>query len=147
MSTDRPDLPMFEGLNVREHAATASASIRAINHITGWPHGMTRPSDAYSVVSNLSSVAARVPQACEQIDRQLANWLAAGQVGIDYGRPFADNPGQAIAVTGSALRAAADRARELFAALDLAVQTLAYAHRTGPRLDELVDDVDNEVNG
>jgi hypothetical protein len=145
MSNDRPDLPTFDGRDVREHASAAAEAVRAINHITGWPHGMTYPSDAYSVTSRLASVAAMMPQACRQIDRQLAKWHAAGHIGIDRGQPFAGNPDGAVAVVAEAFDKAAARAEHLCVALDRAVQVLAAAHWTGPdRYVEIVDD--REVN-
>jgi hypothetical protein len=135
MSTDRPDLPTFDGRDVREHANSAAAAVRAINHITGWPHGMTYPSDAYTVLGRLASVAAMVPQAVGQIDHTVTGWHAAGHIGIDRGQPFAANPGEAVVAAASALARASDRAAELYEALDTATQALAYAHWTGLHTD------------
>ncbi|HEY3718414.1 MAG TPA: hypothetical protein VGL39_28150 [Jatrophihabitantaceae bacterium] len=150
MSDDRPDLPTFDGRDVREHAAAAAEAVRAINHITGWPHGMTYPSDAYSVLSRLAAVAAMLRQAFGQIDRQLAAWHAAGHVGIDRGTPFAGNPSGALATVTAALDEAAAGAEHLYVGLDHAGQTLSAAHWTGPDpYVEIVDDRDadsGEVN-
>jgi hypothetical protein len=144
MSTDRPDLPTFDGRDVREHAIDADESIRAINHITGWPHGMTYPSDAYTVISNLAALAAKLPQAFRQIDHTLHRWNAAGHVGIDRGRTYEGNPGGAVAETSRALAEAGNSAAELYTALDEAVQLLAGAHWTGPDpYVEIVDDRDD----
>ncbi len=132
MSTDRPDLPSFDGRDVREHASDADEAIRALNHITGWPHGMTYPSDAYSVTSNLAALAAKLPQAVRQIDRTLRRWNDAGHVGTDRGTPYAGNPDGAVAIVAAAFDEAALAAGQLHLALDQAVQVLAAAHWTGP---------------
>jgi hypothetical protein len=132
MSTDRPDLPTFDGRDVREHASAAAEAIRAINHITGWPRGMTYPSDAYSVVSRLTTVAAMLPQAFRQIDSWITEWHAAGRIGIDRGQLFADDQGEVVAVAVFALAKAGEWANALHGALDTAANVLSAAHWTGP---------------
>ena len=77
MSTDRPDLPTFDGRDVREHAIAADEAIRAINHITGWSHGMTYPSDAYTAVSNLDIARLPIPGNAEFLFVVLALILLA----------------------------------------------------------------------
>jgi hypothetical protein len=145
MSTDRSDLPTFDGRDVCEHASGADESIRAICHITGWPHGMTYPSDAHTVISNLAALAAKLPQAFRQIDHTLHRWNAAGHVGIDRGRTYEGNPGGAIVETSRALGEASNSAAELYTALHDAAELLAGAHWTGPDLYvEIVDDRDND---
>lgn len=145
MSTDRPDLPTFDGHDVREHAQAVAESIRAINHITGWPHGMTYPSDAYSVLSRLAAVAAMLPQALGQIERTLTRWHEAGHLGIDPSTKFADQPDAAVATTNAALYLACDAAsHHLYPALDTATQILAAAHWTGP--DPYVEIVDDRTD-
>lgn len=148
MSIDRPDLPAFDGRDVREHASDADEAVRAICHITGWPHGMTYPSDAYTVISNLAALAAKLPQAFRQIDHTLHRWNAASHVGIDRGRSYAGNPGGAVAETARALAEASNSAAELYTALHEAAELLAGAHWTGPDLYvEIVDDRDNDEAG
>ena len=132
MSTDRPDLPAFDGRDVREHAEAAADAVRAINHITGWPDGLAYPSDAYAVLGQLATVAARLPQACHQIAAQLAGWHAAGHIGIDPGTRYADNPTGALDAATRALGDAAATAGRLYGALHDAAQALAFAHWTGP---------------
>jgi hypothetical protein len=146
MSTDRPDLRTFDGRNVREHAIAADEAIRAINHITSWPHdGMTYPSDASDVVSSLAALARKLPQALSQIGDALHRWNAAGHVGIDRGRPYEGNPGGAIVETSRALAEASNSAAELYTALHDAAELIAGAHWTGPDLYvEIVDDRDND---
>jgi hypothetical protein len=133
MSADRPDLPSFDGRDVHEHAAQAAAeAIRAINHITSWTGaGMTWPSDAYRVLSALATVAALLPQAFEQIARQVTVWHEQGHLGIDAGRDYAGRPGYAAAVVHDTLTAAVQRADALLTELAAAVQVLAWAHGTG----------------
>ena len=133
MSTDRPDLPSFDGRDVREHADAAAAAVRAINHITSWPHaGMSYPSDAYVVLSRLSSIAAMLPQACRQIEGQLIDWHAARHIGIDAGQQYAGRPDQAVAVVIAELAGARECAAEMYDALAKATQAVANAHWTGP---------------
>ena len=148
MSTDndRLDLPTFDGLDIREHAARVAASLRAINHITGWPHGMTYPSDAYVVLSSLTSAAALLPQAFEQIAHQLETWRDAGHIDIDPGTEFEDHPGVAIATTSDALHEAEQCAYELHEALGKATEGIAYAHWTGPAAAVMADDNDGQVS-
>ena len=143
MSTDRPDLPTFNGRDVREHATDAAEAIRAINHITGWPAGLTYPQDAYTVLNRMARAVAMLPQALHQLDGWISQWQAAGHIGIDRGTPYAGNSQAAVLAALSALDEAAPLAAHLYAALDNAVQPMAAAHWTGPDpYIEIVDDRD-----
>jgi hypothetical protein len=126
----------FDGHSATEHAEAAADAVRAINHITGRPAGLTYPSEAYRIVGQLATVAARLPQACEQITRQLRRWSDAGQVGIDAGTTWAGNPAGAVLDALAGLDEAAVAAEHLYAGLDQASGALCYAHYTGPDLDD-----------
>lgn len=127
---------LFDGRNATEHAAAAAEAARAINHITGWPAGLTYPSDAYQVLGDLARAAAMLPQACRQIADQLDDWHAAGLIGIDPATRYAGDPGAAVLATTSGLDEAATTARRVSAVLDDAAHALAWAHWTGPNLDD-----------
>lgn len=123
---------VFDGRTATEHAEAAADAVRAINHITGWPAGLTYPSEAYRVLGQLATVAARLPQACEQIARQLRRWSDAGQVGVDAGTTWAGNPAGAVLDALAGLDEGAGAAEHLYAGLDQASAALCYAHYTGP---------------
>jgi hypothetical protein len=132
MTTDRPDLPTFDGHNVIEHAAHAAEAMRAINHITGWPTGLTYPSDAYTVLGELAAFVARLPQALRQIEARLLRWHADGHIGIDRGTEFGGRPASAVAEATNALQRARYSSADLFLSLDTAGQAVGNAHWTGP---------------
>lgn len=133
-STERPDLPTFDGRTALDHAEAAAESIRAINHITSWSGGgLTYPSDAYAVLQRLAAAAAMLPQACQQIDRTLSAWHTAGLIGIDSGAKHAGNPAAAVAAASEALFGAVTRACQMWEALHQAAEALAHAHSTDIR--------------
>jgi len=93
------------------------------------------------VLGQLATVAARLPQACQQITAQLAGWRDAGLIGIDPGTRYSDNPAGAVHAATTALDDAAATARRLYGALHDAAEALAFAHWTSPDPD---DDLDND---
>ena len=127
---------LFDGRSAAEHAEAATEAVRAINHITGWPAGLTYPAEAYRVLGQLATVAARLPQACEQIARQLRCWSDARHIGIDTGTTWAGNPSGAVLDALAGLDEAAVAAEHLYAGLDQASAALCYAHYTGPEPDD-----------
>jgi hypothetical protein len=127
---------LFDGRTATEHADAADA-VRAINHITGWPTGLTYPSEAYTVLGQLATLAARLPQACTQITRQLITWNSAGQLGFDPGTTHAGHPAAAVVDAMHRLDDAARAARYLEHALAEATHVLTYAHHTDPDPDDL----------
>jgi hypothetical protein len=130
---------LFDGRSATEHAEAAAEAVRAINHITGWPpgRGLAYPSEAYRVLGQLATVAARLPQACTQIIRQLITWDSAGQLGFDPGTTYAGHPAAAVVDAMHRLDDAVRAARYLEHALAEATHVLTYAHHTdpGPELD------------
>jgi hypothetical protein len=133
----------FDGRSATEHAEAAAEAVRAINHITGWPagHGLSYPSDAYAVVERLAALAAMLPQACMQIDRTLARWHAAEQIGIDRGTKWAGDPAGAVLAARAGLACAGVAAQQLYAALHEAAEAVAYGHYTGAEPDDGVSGV------
>jgi hypothetical protein len=128
---------LFDGRTATEHAEAAADAVRAINHITGWPpgQGLACPSEAYRVLGQLATVAARLPRACEQITRQLVTWDSAGQLGFDPGTAHAGHSAAAVVDAMHRLDDAARAARYLEHALAEATHVLAYAHHTDLDLD------------
>ena len=122
----------FDGKTACEHADEAAAAIRAINHLTFHDTALPFPPDAYRLLGVLATMAARLPQAFEQVTRQLNRWHEDGLIGIDPGTSYAGDPDRAVrdAVTG--LARAIRAAGHLSEALDLALHALTYAHYTGP---------------
>jgi hypothetical protein len=128
----------FDGRNATEHAKAATEAVRAINHHPGWPaeHGLSNPSDAYAVVERLAPLAAMLPQACMQIDRTLARWHAAEQIGIGPGTKWAGDPAGAVLAARAGLACAGVTAQQLYAALHDTAEAVAYAHYTGAEPDD-----------
>jgi hypothetical protein len=150
MNTDRPDLPTFDGRDVREHATAADEAIRAINHITGWPNaGMTYPQDADDVIAGLMTMASRLPRALGQIASRIRSWYVAGEFGIDAGSEYADDPPVAFHHAFFGLTDdVAPAAVALYEALEAVHAVLAHAHHIGPdSYVEIVDDRDDDANG
>ena len=122
----------FDGKTACEHADDAAAAIRAINHLTSHDTALPVPAAAYRLLGSLATMAARLPQAFEQVTQQLNRWHQDDLIGIDPGTSYAGDPDRAVrdAVTG--LARASRAAGQLSEALDLALHPLTYAHSTGP---------------
>src|SRR6266496_4395540 len=123
---------VFDGRTATEHAEAATDAVRAINHITGWPAGLAYPSEAYRVLGQLATVAARLPQACKQITRQLITWDSAGLIGFDPGTTYAGHTVAAVVDAMHRLDDAARAARYLEHTLAEATHVLTYAHHAAP---------------
>jgi hypothetical protein len=128
---------VLDGRTAAVPADAAADAVRAINHITGWPRGLVYPSETYRVLGQLATVAARLPQACEQIARKLAIWRDAGHLGIDPGTRHVGDPAAAVRAATTGLDDAATTAARLSEAQHEAAAALAYAHYTGPDLDDV----------
>ncbi|MFD6891932.1 hypothetical protein [Streptomyces sp. NPDC059957] len=101
-------------------ADTASEAIRALNHLTRSPRdGFQYPGDAYSTVAALSEMAARLPQAIEQIAVFMKNLEAGEHLRSDKGT-LADD----LQAVHDGLTVAAGAAQTLHGALDRAHQGL-----------------------
>ncbi|MDL4770696.1 hypothetical protein [Actinomadura xylanilytica] len=71
--------------NVERVAAELRESVRALNHLTAGPPGLTRPSTVYTALGSLTEAAYGLAQASEQFDRFLDAELSAGRLGHDRG--------------------------------------------------------------
>ncbi|MFD7163129.1 hypothetical protein [Streptomyces violascens] len=86
----------------RDFAAQAAEAIRSLNHATQNAKGaLTYPGDAYKVVAMLTLLAARLPQAFEQLSAFLGALAKTDKVTADYGTPD-DHLGEARSALGSA---------------------------------------------
>jgi hypothetical protein len=105
-------------------ARTAAGAVRSLNHATLGGAGLAQPADAYSLLGELSLVAAGLPQLLGQVGRWLAAALAAGRLGCD------DGTGPAGAVSGAWLfiSDARNTAAALARDLGCAQQQLATVH-------------------
>jgi hypothetical protein len=121
--------------SARALADDAGEAIRALNHATlpadGYP-ALQYPADAYYLLSPLQQLAGRMPQLLEQIAAFLQRQLQLDVITIADGE-FAGDPLAAIGTAGNALELEAARAAcALAAAIDTAVQAIAFASYTGP---------------
>jgi hypothetical protein len=131
---------VFDDHTAVEHAETAAASIRAINHLTCHDTALPYPSDAWLLIGQLASVAYRLRQALEQTATLIGRQHERGLVGIDTGTAYAGDPAGAVHDTVAALDDARAAALLLADALEQAQQPLTYAHYTGPFVDDEGDD-------
>jgi hypothetical protein len=130
---DLMDTAVVDGKTAVEHAHDADQAIRAINHLTFNTGALPYPSDAWLLLGHLSTLAARLPQAFDQIATQVRAWHRDGLIGIDPGTRFANEPLLAVATAAIALTDhATTAANQLTQALNTAHDALAYAHYTGP---------------
>lgn len=113
-------------------ARTAAEAVRSLNHAT-LGGGLGQPAEACEVLGELSTAAARIPQALGQVGRWLAAALAAGRLGCD------DGTDPAVAVSGAWLFISDARASAVSLARDLehAQQQLA-AVNGGPGQKETI---------
>lgn len=123
---------VFDGKTALEHGDDAAAAIRAINHLTDHSTSLPFPSDAYRLLGELETMAARLPQALDQVATLITRRQADGLIGIDPGTRYAGHPDWAVDDAVAGLRAAAAAAGQLRDALEQARHPLAYAHHTGP---------------
>jgi hypothetical protein len=130
---------LFDGRSATEHAEAATEAVRAINHINSSQNVLDKPSEAYRVLGQLATLAARLPQACKQITRQLITWDSAGQLGFDPGTTYAGHSAAAVVDAMHRLDDAARAARYLEHVLAEAAHVLTYAHHTDPAPDADVD--------
>jgi hypothetical protein len=127
---------VFDGHTAVEHAETAAAAIRAINHLTYHDTALPYPSDAWRLIGELGSLAYRLRQALEQTATLIRRQHESGLVGVDAGTVYAGDAAGAVRDTVAALDGARAAAIHLADALEQAQQPLTYAHYTGPLDDE-----------
>jgi hypothetical protein len=120
---------VFDNKTAVEHGKAAAEAIRAINHLTMLRTGLPYPSHAYQVISELVTLAGRLPQAFRQIAAQLQCWEQAGELGIDD----SDDPAGETASIGRYLTEYAPvAAGALHDALGVVAEALARAYYAGP---------------
>ena len=111
--------------NTREAAALLPEVTRFLNHATGnhAAAALEFPSDVNSVVGNLASMAAHLPQLLGQLTAWLQNQNAAGRIYIDHAgrsRSRGSDPTSAVTEAAAALLDATGAAGRLYDALTLA---------------------------
>ena len=134
---------VFDGQTAVEHAETAAAEIRAINHLTYHDTALPYPSDAWRLIGQLASVAYRLQQALDQTASLIGRQHDRGLLGIDAGTAYASDPTSAVRDTVAGLDDARAAALLLADALEQAQQPLTYAHYTGPLDDDRDDEGDD----
>jgi hypothetical protein len=108
------------------HAEAAAEAIRALNHATqGGAGGLGEPADAYTVLGHLATMAARLPQALDQLTRFLEAECDAGRLRVVDGEHEGD-PQAAVAAFAAYTADATAGAQLLHAALHQAHNTLAW---------------------
>jgi hypothetical protein len=123
------------GKTVVEHAEEAAEAIRAINHVTFHAGSLPRPSDAWRLINALATTAHRLGQALEQTGQIVRGQHERGELGIDHGTTYADQPAMAVSDCLAGLDDAAHASALLAEALDRAGRPLTYAHYIRPDSD------------
>ena len=82
------------------HAAQAAEAIRAVNHASFAFDSIEDPATIYRIVGSLYSIASRLDQTLEQLDRSLQRQLASGRLHMDPGAPCDGN--ETVAVVAAA---------------------------------------------
>ena len=123
---------VFENKTAIEQAKTAAEAIRAINHLTTHHTELPYPTHAYQVISELVTLAGRLPQAFMQIAAQVQHWEQAGELCIDDSdHPAGETASIRRYLTNDALLAAG----ALHDALAVVDEALAHAYYAGPHDD------------
>ena len=118
---------VFDGLSAGEHAATAADAIRAINHITAGGDGLDEPADAYTLLSDLMLMAARLSPALDQIARHLDGWASDPRAAVVDEGEFRGRPVTALHTASAWLLGHATTAtHQLYDALDHARDPLTF---------------------
>jgi hypothetical protein len=123
---------VFENKTAIGHAKVAAEAIRAINHLTMHHTRLPYPTHAYQVISELVTLAGRLPQAFRQIAAQVQYWAEAGELGIDYSE---DPAGETASIRRYLTKDAPLAAGALHNALAVVDDALARAYHAGPRDD------------
>ena len=113
-----------------ELVGQAAEAVRGLNHLTRDDSGLQSPAEVHQALGLLTLMCERLPQALQQIEALLQDWVEAGAVSIEGGE-FAGDPEAAAAVTSVyLLEEAAPAAQRLYEQLDRAQQALAFASFT-----------------
>ena len=99
--------------------------VRALNHLTQGPAGLTEPAAAYTVLGNQAQTSFRLAQTAEQIDAFLTRQLDAGRLGHDQS---ADPAAAAVTAAHNALGRVTEQAADLGDSFRRAASALAPIH-------------------
>lgn len=115
-----------------ESANVAAEAIRALGHAT-FPRagGLVFPCDAYDVLTSLAVLAARLPQAFDQVAAFLDAECEHDRVRVVDGE-HRDDPVAAVTTCAVHLETAGNAAHRLREALDAAAAAICWAAATDP---------------
>lgn len=118
MNTDQPSIAAL--------AETAAEAIRAANHRTIVPGSVPVP-EVYRILGELSALAHRLPQLCEQLASNLRRRQETGDLRLDaHGQRTQSTTGYAIDEAEAALAGAADLLAQVGRLLDQAQASIAF---------------------
>jgi hypothetical protein len=117
-----PTTDTEQAINVAEQAAEA---LRALNHLTRRPGTLADPAETYLLLAALVTLAQRLPQLLNQINRRLNTDLDPTQLRVDDWAPTRD-PIALLDHICSDLHCASHLADRLGTALDSAQQAIAH---------------------
>lgn len=98
--------------------------VRALNHLTQGPPGLSEPTAAYTILGNLAQTSFRLAQTAEHIDAFLTRELDAGRLGHDR----EDDPVPAVTAAHNALGRVTEQAADLGESFRRAASALAPIH-------------------
>jgi len=114
-----------------ELVGQAAEAVRGLNHLTRDDSGLHSPVEVYQALGLLTLMCERLPQALQQMDALLQDWVEAGTVSIEDGE-FRGDPQAAAAVASVYLvEEAVPTALRLREKLDRVAQVLAFASFSG----------------
>ena len=118
MNTDQPTVAAL--------AETAAEVIRAANHRTIVPGDLPVP-EVYRVLGELSALAHRLPQLCDQLARNLRHRQSSGDLRLDsHGQRTQSTTDHLIEEAEAALAGAADLLAQIGRLLDQAQAAIAF---------------------
>lgn len=107
-------------------AETAAEAIRAANHRTIVPGEVPVP-EVYRILGELSALAHRLPQLCDQLARNVRHRQSNGDLRLDYhSQGTQSTTGHAIGEAEAALAGAADLLPQIGRLLDQAQAAIAF---------------------
>jgi hypothetical protein len=113
-------------------AEESAEAIRTLNHLTLGGDDLRYPADVYSVLGSLATLAARLPQALQQLTGFLERQLQDGRIQMQQGFAHAGEPEIAVTDASMEMEEAGQAAEQLRAALDRAQQALSGASYVEP---------------
>lgn len=122
----RDEWPEFTPEETRQVAASMAEEVRFLNHATGNHAAETLhwPADVDHIVTELATMAQRLPQLFEQVTDWLYTQAGASRLVVSYG-PHAGHSGAVVAEADAWLEDAQRHAAALYNALNSARQVTA----------------------